>query len=247
MKNVAACSVTILPTATHKRGFMLDNRFCFTVKDTDFWPCHQDQAKSRMHRREPGTASLGQNYRRMKQITRWSNVDVKNALVGHRFSFINLWKKEIFRNKHHRARSNSSRPDSSAMSQHSTWPWKWFSRNSLKNHHSRRRSHAKAITTFRPGGVWQLLFTFYAEFIRRPTWLRNDEDAWNKARQIRDPDNVTAEAQMWDKDYLNNLYNPHYHTACPTARSWHNSDLWTLLRMIPMIPGTPGTEATNLL
>jgi hypothetical protein len=110
-------------------------------------------------------------------------------------------------------------------------------------HHSTRCSHTEAITTFRPGGVWQLLFTFYAEFIRRPTRLRDDEDAWNKARQMRDPDDVTADAQMWDKDYWNDLHNPHYHTAWPTAGSWHNSDLWTLLRMNPIIPGTPGTEA----
>lgn len=113
--------------------------------------------------------------------------------------------------------------------------------------HSWRPSHTKAVTTFRPGGVWQLLFTFYAEFIRWPTHLQDDEDVWNKAKQIRDPDDVTAEAQMWDKDYWNDLHNPHYHTACPTAVSWHNSDLWTLLRVFPIIPRTPNTKFCPLL
>lgn len=113
--------------------------------------------------------------------------------------------------------------------------------------HSRRRSHTKAITTFLPGGVWQLLFTFYSEFTWCPTQLQNGKDAWNKARQIRDPDDVTAEAQMWDKDYWNDLHNPHHHTACPTAVFWHNSDLWTLLRVIRMIPRTPNKKYYSLL
>jgi len=34
-----------------------------------------------------------------------------------------------------------------------------------------------------------------------------------------DPDGVTAAARMWDEDRWNDLHNPHYHTACPTARS----------------------------
>lgn len=35
------------------------------------------------------------------------------------------------------------------------------------------------MTTFRPGLVQQLLFTFYAEFAQCQTRLQGDEDGWN--------------------------------------------------------------------
>ena len=47
---------------------------------------------------------------------------------------------------------------------------------------------------------------------------------------------------MWGNHYWNALHNPHYHTACPTDGSWHNSDFCTLL---PMIPETPGTKVLS--